>query len=151
MNVIQETLLNPSILYADDDEDDCQLFREILSELNFQGRVTIVNDGEHLMSKVHDLTFEVPSIIFLDINMPCKNGIECLEDIRSNATYKSVPVVMLTTARNSSRIIKCFNKEASRYIIKPTSVARLRALIHDILQMDSHALAAPQKNNFLMV
>jgi CheY-like chemotaxis protein len=72
------------ILLAEDDEDDFILFREALSEFNECARLEWVKDGEELMDSLKINVGELPDIIFLDINMPRKNGFECLTGIRQH-------------------------------------------------------------------
>jgi CheY-like chemotaxis protein len=74
------------ILYADDDDDDGFLFRQALDEVNPFTKLKLVTDGEKLMKYLASADEEHPDIIFLDINMPCKNGKQCLKEIRSNKT-----------------------------------------------------------------
>ncbi len=140
-----------SILYADDDEDDCQHLREVLSELNFNGRVSIVNDGKEMLEKINDERFEMPSIIFLDVLMPFLSGVECLEIIRKDKRYNDVPVIMLTSIARPATIVLCFDKKASRYIVKPKSINKLKKLVHRVMQMEYKELVNPEKNNFLLV
>src|ERR1041384_4215132 len=97
---IQYELLNKhmdkekiQILLSDDDKDDCFLFREALSELPHQTHLEIVNDGEQLMNYLHEHADRLPDVLFLDLNMPRKNGFECLSEIKHNDKLSSLPVV----------------------------------------------------------
>src|SRR5665647_2218424 len=92
MNLIQ---LN--ILLADDDTDDCIFFKEALRELLLYTNLTTVQDGEQLMQLLTNETNELPHILFLDLNMPRKNGFECLSEIKQNKNLKDLPVVIFTT------------------------------------------------------
>ena len=71
------------LLLADDDNDDCMLFQEALSELHYNINLSIVNDGEELMNFLKEHR-NFSGILFLDLNMPRKNGIECLTEIKLN-------------------------------------------------------------------
>jgi len=73
-----------NILLADDDIDDCIFFKEALEEFTIPSNLTTVNDGEQLMQILTDETNQLPNILFLDINMPRKNGFECLSEIKLN-------------------------------------------------------------------
>lgn len=144
-------MVKKNILLADDDPDDCDLYREIIKEINFMGDLIIVNDGRHFIEKIKSDNFIVPSYIFLDINMPKKDGIECLQVVRSMDYYNGVPVIILTTSSGQSNIDKCYANGASRYIVKPSSKKRLAILLQDIFTMHSQTLLHPELNNFLMV
>jgi CheY-like chemotaxis protein len=70
------------VLLADDDADDCLFFKEALEELPLSTSLTIVNDGDQLMKWLLKNTSRLPHVLFLDLNMPRKNGFECLTEIR---------------------------------------------------------------------
>jgi len=138
-----------SILYADDDEDDCLIFREILADLQFTGKVAIVNDGKQAMVKVNLGTNHITHF-FLDINMPYKNGIECLDEIRLMEIYKVTPIIMLTSEVDQKSIDKCFKKGASRYMVKPNSFLKFKVMMNTILTTDSENFREHVKTNFLI-
>ena len=71
------------ILLADDDTDDCIFFKEALDELLLPTKLMTVHDGEQLMHLLANESTELPDVLFLDLNMPRKNGFECLEEIKS--------------------------------------------------------------------
>src|SRR5436190_20290480 len=86
------------ILLADDDKDDCFLFREALSELPVPTNLVTVHDGEQLMSYLTEHAKDLPDVLFLDLNMPRKNGFECLTEIKHTDTLKDLPVIMFSTS-----------------------------------------------------
>lgn len=83
------------ILLADDDTDDCLFFKDALEELALSVTLTTVRDGVELMR--HLSTQVLPDVIFLDLNMPRKNGYECLTEIKLNAKLATIPVVVYST------------------------------------------------------
>jgi CheY-like chemotaxis protein len=89
------------VLLADDDEDDRLIFKDALEEVKVKTRVTIVNDGVQLMDYLLQADNELPSIIFLDLNMPGKSGMECLQDIRNHKDLKTsrLPFILLLLQR----------------------------------------------------
>ncbi len=86
---IQAKQLN--ILLADDDTDDCVFFKRALKELAIPISLTTVHDGEQLMDFLANKTNELPHVLFLDLNMPRKNGFECLSEIKSNEKLSQLP------------------------------------------------------------
>ena len=72
------------ILIADDDDDDRQFFNEALEELKIKTTVEMVTDGAALLRRLAKKNAVLPQILFLDLNMPFKNGIECLAEIKKN-------------------------------------------------------------------
>jgi CheY-like chemotaxis protein len=94
--VIKLNKLN--ILLADDDSDDCLFFKKVLEEMSFSYHLATVNDGEQLMEYLGEKPEHPPDILFLDLNMPRKNGFECLCELKENAKLKDLPVVMFSTS-----------------------------------------------------
>ena len=72
------------ILLADDDTDDCLFFKDALEGIPISIEFTAVHDGEQLMQFLNNETNPLPQILFLDLNMPRKNGFECLAEIKQN-------------------------------------------------------------------
>src|SRR5471030_3337282 len=87
-----------NVMLADDDTDDCLFFKEALKEFPLPTRITAVHDGEQLMQLLSNETKELPDAIFLDLNMPRKNGFECLSEIKLNKNIKQLPVILFSTS-----------------------------------------------------
>ena len=87
-----------NILLAEDDIDDRIFFKRALNLVPIATKLTIVNDGEQLMEYLMDNLENLPDILFLDISMPRKTGIECLEEIQENKLLRNVPIAMLSTS-----------------------------------------------------
>ncbi len=82
------------VLLADDDADDCMFFEDALKELPVKYTLKTVNDVVQLMHVLATYTSSLPDILFLDLNMPCKNGFECLEEIRKTERLKNLTVAI---------------------------------------------------------
>ncbi len=93
-----EIKLPINILLAEDDVDDRFFFKKALDLVPIATQLTIVNDGEQLMEYLADNLENLPDILFLDISMPRKTGIECLAEIQENELLKNVPIAMLSTS-----------------------------------------------------
>jgi CheY-like chemotaxis protein len=138
------------ILLADDDRDDCFLFREALSELPHNTHLEIVNDGEELMNYLAEHDEDLPHVLFLDLNMPRKNGFECLSDIKHNEKLKSLPVVMFSTSyprdmHYESDIMKLLYKiGAWDYIRKPENFNQLKEVISGIISRMEKEIVHPR-------
>jgi CheY-like chemotaxis protein len=120
------------ILLADDDIDDCQFFKKALDTIAISSDLTIVNDGDELMNYLLEKSEHLPHVLFLDINMPKKNGIECLDEIEK---LKDLPVVMFSTSNSWSTIDKLFKSGAHVYIHKPSDFAQLKQVIHHAIPL----------------
>ena len=87
-----------NILLADDDIDDCSFFEAALTELQLPTSLTTVHDGEQLMRHLEDEKNTPTDILFLDINMPRKNGFECLAEIQQIKRLQLLPVFVFSTS-----------------------------------------------------
>jgi CheY-like chemotaxis protein len=141
------------ILLADDDKDDCFLFREALSELDVPTELETVNDGEQLMNYLVENKDHLPHVLFLDLNMPRKNGFECLTEIKHNDELKDLPVVMFSTSYprdmhyEQDMIKLLYNIGAKDYIRKPSNFPELKQVIHKILlKIEGELSVAKTKN-----
>lgn len=119
------------ILLAEDDEDDVFLFKEALNKTS-DIEVKVVANGLEALSSFNKLP--EADIIFLDVNMPHMNGIECLIKIRNN--HKNVPVIILTTSANEVLMKQAKTLGASGFICKPNSFIRFQAVMEDVLSID---------------
>jgi CheY-like chemotaxis protein len=130
-----------NILLADDDLDDRQFFCLALEALTIPTKLTTVENGENLMAYLSENISQLPDVIFLDINMPRKNGIECLSEIKQNEKLKDLPVIMFSTSKSIDKIGLVFKKGADVYIHKPSEFSQLKQVIF-------HALPIAVENKF---
>lgn len=130
-----------NILLADDDQDDRLFFKQALNELALETNLTTVNDGEELMNYLSAEQEHFPDVIFLDINMPRKNGPECLSEIKQNKKLSGIPVIMFSTSNAWDTINLLFKSGAHVYIHKPSDFSQLKQVIH-------HALPLAAENKF---
>ncbi len=129
------TYKNLNVLLADDDADDCYFFKAALKEVAVSSQLAIVNDGEQLMSYLIENSEHLPTVLFLDINMPRKNGLECLKEIRQNKLFKELSVIMLSTSNSWDTINMLFKSGAHVYIHKPSDFAQLKQVIHHAIPL----------------
>jgi len=121
------------VLLADDDIDDCLFFKTALEELPLSARLTTVHDGEHLMNYLSENSQQLPHVLFLDINMPRKNGLECLSEIKQDPSLKDLPVVIFSTSNSWDTINLLFKSGSHVYIHKPNDFAQLKQVIQHAL------------------
>lgn len=119
------------ILIADDDMDDQYMIKQAFASINLTENVQTVNDGVELLDYLHkrgkykDVETLCPKIILLDLNMPKKDGRECLKEIKINAKFNRIPVVIYSTSSNPDDISYAYENGASSYITKPYSYQEL--------------------------
>lgn len=128
------------ILLADDDEDDCLLFKDALDELLVSGKFSCVSNGEKLMQLLADSKL-LPDFIFLDMNMPRKSGLQCLLEIKANASLKDIPVVILSTSFEPNMMERLYENGAQLCLKKPNEFTKLKEAIHSALSLAEQAPA----------
>jgi CheY-like chemotaxis protein len=122
-----------NILLADDDADDRSLFKEALDHVAPDCNLTIANNGLELM---HLLQKQEPDMLFLDINMPLKNGIDCIKWIRELRQFKNLIVVAYSSAFDSSQINRAYAFGVDLYLIKPTKLHYLVEDLQHLFELD---------------
>lgn len=111
-------------------------------------KISSVNDGEELMLF---LKKKKPDLLFLDLNMPCKNGIECLDEIRAVKSYNYLPVIIYSTTINAAQVDACYSKGASLYLQKPSHFEGIKNSIARILSDGISVLfEQPAKSKFVL-
>lgn len=124
------------IFLADDDGDDCLLFEDALKELGLKTHLTTANDGLQLMEILDKTVPPPPDVIFLDLNMPCKNGFECLDEIKQSPKLRCIPIVIFSTSAQSDTINRVYQQGANYYICKPGSFPLLKKAIQHVLSIN---------------
>jgi CheY-like chemotaxis protein len=131
-----ETKKNINVLLADDDEDDREFFNEVVSEVVPKAKINMVKNGAALMEYIGTPGVQLPDIIFLDLNMPCKNGKECLREIKRNSNYRHIPVIIYSTSSNVKDIENAYNDGADLYVTKPNTFNDLKKIAKKVLGID---------------
>lgn len=148
-----------NILFADDDRDDCFLFEDALKEISLFTHLTTVHDGEQLMQLLNEKKEHLPDILFLDLNMPRKNGFECLLEIKRTEKLKRLPVLIFSTSFESKAVNLLYKNGAQHFILKPGDFMQLKKIIQQALNIISQIppggkaqhLIQPAKENFILV
>ena len=139
------------ILLCDDDEDDRLLFSEAMKELKIQNVLTVFEAGAQLMEYLHHPDNLLPHILFLDLNMPCKMGLECLQEIRGDAKFKALVIAIYSTSASEQDIEETFSNGANIYIRKPSDFKKLKKVIHHILNLNwQYHTAGLNKETFFL-
>jgi CheY-like chemotaxis protein len=128
-----------NLLLAEDDEEDVFLFKTVLSELNQDMLVTVATDGNFLMTILKQ-AITLPEMIFLDLNMPYKNGFECLSEIKSNEKWNSIKIIILSTSSQPQQIKDAYKDGADLYLAKPVSYTQFKNMIEKCLSLNWEGL-----------
>lgn len=139
------------VLLADDDMDDCLFFKEALDELPLSTHLTVVNDGDQLMKLLLKNTSQLPHVLFLDLNMPRKNGFECLREIKLNDKLKALPAIMYSTSSEQDVMDRLYQHGAQYFIRKPFDFLQFKRVIHYSLTLIMQETGLQRtKNNFVL-
>ena len=140
-----------NILLADDDTDDCIFFKEALGELLISTDLTAVHDGEQLMQLFTNETNELPHVLFLDLNMPRKNGFECLSEIKLSEKLNQLPVIIFSTSFEQDVVNRLYKNGAQYFIRKPSDFTQFKKIIHDSLILIAQGkISQPTRENFVL-
>ncbi len=128
-----------NILLADDDTDDRFFFEKALKEIAVSHHLTTVENGEELMDYLSQTTITLPDIIFLDISMPRKTGIECLIEIKNEKSLEHIPVLIFTTSFTRGMELEMklsntlFTMGAQDYLRKPAGFEELKQVLNQAI------------------
>jgi CheY-like chemotaxis protein len=138
------------LMLADDDKDDRFFFQKVLSELSIPTLLEVSEDGEKLMGFLSKNYKNLPDILFLDLNMPRKNGSECLEEIKSSARLKILPVIIYSTSLHDDVADPLYEKGA-HYYVRKTDIRELKKILQHILtQIVEEKFIRPKRGKFIL-
>ncbi|HEV8537762.1 MAG TPA: response regulator [Bacteroidota bacterium] len=113
------------ILLAEDNENDIELTLAALTEKNLANRVDVVRDGAEALDylycrgKYAARDSGNPVVLLLDLKMPKKDGLEVLQDLKSDGRLKNIPIVVLTSSRQEQDLVESYHLGANAYVVKP--------------------------------
>ena len=116
------------IVMAEDDPDDRMLTRRALKKSRLANTIDTVENGEELMDYLHQRgpyaeegAAPRPGLILLDLNMPRMDGREALKRIKSDASLRRIPVIVLTTSKAEQDIVESYDLGVNAYVTKPVT------------------------------
>lgn len=132
-----KTMSKPiEILLIEDNEGDVILTKEAFQDCRIWNNISVAMDGEMAMDMLkrregfEDVTR--PDLILLDINMPKKDGIEVLQEIKNDDDLKRIPVVILTSSKAEKDIAKTYDLHANSYLFKPLNLKQFVEVVQAI-------------------
>ena len=139
------------IILADDDEDDRLFFTDAFDELKMKTKVQTYNDGVELMNYLMTENAILPHVLFLDLNMPKKNGIERLHEIKANKRFDDIAIAIYSTSSSEEHIEETFVNGANIYIKKPNDFNTLKKVLSDVVTINwQYHTSGLNKDNFLL-
>lgn len=139
------------ITLADDDEDDRLFFTDAFEELKINTVVNTVNNGRELLNYLNHPETVLPHIIFLDLNMPILNGIDCLKEIKQNDKFKDIAIAIYSTSSSDQDVEDTFVLGANIYIKKPSNFNELKKIVSEVVIINwQYHTNGLNKDNFLL-
>lgn len=137
------------ILMADDDKDDFFILKEAAEKAGEPLQISYVANWLELW---RFFLKTVPDILFLDINMPVKNGIECLQLLRKERKYDGIPILIYSTSVSKSDIDKAYRHGANYFIVKPSTIEDITNMIKRLTSMSKETLlTVPAREEFVII
>lgn len=126
------------ILLVEDNSADVRLTREALREGKLHNKLHVATDGVDAMAFLRRegpyADAVRPDLILLDLNLPKKDGREVLEDIKADASLRSIPVVILTSSKAEQDILRAYDLHANCYVTKPVDLDQFIHVVKSIEQ-----------------
>jgi CheY-like chemotaxis protein len=113
------------ILLAEDNPNDVELTLTALHTLNLANEINVVNNGAEVLDFLNrrgqfaQRGSTLPAVILLDLKMPRVDGLEALRQIRANPETRTIPIVILTSSREESDLVRGYELGANSYVVKP--------------------------------
>lgn len=139
------------VLLADDDVDDRLFFKEAFEEIKIRTEVHIVKDGMELMKELTRPDARLPHILFLDLNMPRKTGMECLQEIKADSRFNDIAIAIYSTSASEQDIEQTFVNGANVYIKKPNDFGTLKKILTEVITINwQYHTSGLDRSNFLL-
>ncbi len=124
------------ILLVEDNQGDVRLTREALTDVKLKNNLHVVQDGVEALAFLRQVDnyqhCPLPDLILLDLNLPKKNGLEVLEEMKEDKVLKRIPVVILTTSKAEEDIVKSYDLHANCYVTKPVDLDQFMKVVRSI-------------------
>ena len=124
------------ILLVEDNPGDARLTREAFADASVSNNLSVVGDGEQAMAFLRRqgnyADAPRPDLILLDLNLPRKSGREVLEDVKTDPTLLSIPIVVMTTSEADTDILNSYHHHANAYVTKPVDFDRFIDVVSKI-------------------
>jgi DNA-binding response OmpR family regulator len=140
-------LLN--VLLVEDDAEDKNFFMHCLEKSNLYHNIIWAKDHDELF-QVLEREPEI-NLAIVDLDMPGKNGKECLKEIKAHQKYKTIPVIVMTVSKKTNDIDEVFENGAHYYAIKPYSQVNFTETLKTIFRIDwKIPQPIPEKKHFII-
>lgn len=138
------------LVLAEDDQDDRLLFKKVFDSVKLENTLTVCEDGSGLMTYLN-FTDNLPHIIFLDLSMPGKSGMECLREIKRNPKLRDVTIAIYSSTAVPAVVSEAFMLGANVYIKKPDDFNDLKRILSEVIYINwQYVTDGLDKENFIL-
>jgi CheY-like chemotaxis protein len=124
------------VLLVEDDPGDVLMTREAFEHYKIRNQLHVVTDGEQALQFLHRsgdyASAPRPGLILLDLNLPRRDGLEVLADLKADPGLRVIPVVILTTSQAEEDILRSYSLHANAYVSKPVDFEHFMDVIRQI-------------------
>lgn len=114
------------IAHVDDDKSDTDILQRLLKKIEYHGQYSHFKRGEELLHSLMNHDSQYPNLIFLDMNLPGKNGKDILRELRENSRTKGIPIIMLSGSNSERDFIESTALGCNGYIIKSCDLEQFK-------------------------
>lgn len=139
------------VLLADDDMDDCDFFQDALKAIDNPVNLTIVNNGVELMEFLLSDESAHPDVLFLDLNMPKKSGLQCMAEIKATDALRHIPIIIYSTSADKMVVNDMYQLGAHHYIQKPGQFSNLKTVIKKAIALFSVETERPRSMDTFII
>jgi len=124
---------HPTILLVDDDPEDQEIFSMILEQITAKVRFLCSDNGVNALKLLTAEQDPFPEIIFMDMNMPLMDGMQCLAEMRKTSRLKEIPIYMYSTSAQDSIVAECKRLGANGFLKKVANLSDFENSLKAIL------------------
>jgi response regulator RpfG family c-di-GMP phosphodiesterase len=135
------------IVYLNDDDDDHFIFSRVLGDIDASIQLVSLRESDKLMDYLLNNMDNLPDYIFLDLNMPKKDGKECLKEIKANSYLNRIPVIIYSTSYGEDILDELYQKGATYAIRKSSSCEQIKKMVRYVLESNN---VTQDKNRFAL-
>ena len=134
-----------TIFYTDDDEDDLSIFADAVESLEKKIILQTYTGGDKLLKAIYNPPPK-PNVVFLDLNMPGKNGFDILTELRNSDIKIDIPIIIFSTSNEPGIIEKCRSLGANYFVTKPVLMSDIVKIINFTLEIDWKNFITTEQN-----
>ena len=124
------------ILLVEDNPGDVMLTKKAFKSARMNNEILVAEDGETGLAMLNDMVKQegcpLPDIILMDLNLPGKSGVELLQDIKTSPHFRHIPVIVLTSSKAETDVVKTYDLHANGYVVKPVNLEKFMEVVSSL-------------------